>query len=164
MAMEMVQATGRGGLPGRAVRARRADGGAQAAEAAVPMGEINTTPLVDVMLVLLVMFIITVPLSTHAVKLDLPSGTPPAEWVDPVVNELTIDGAGATRWNGAPVSAAERRALLAASATILPHPELHLRPSADAPYDAVDAVLTDAKRADVRRLGFVGNEGYRDAF
>ena len=131
--------------------------------AAMPMSEMNTTPLIDVMLVLLIMFIITVPMATHSVKLDLPAPGP-QPLVRPLANELTIDQSGATRWNGDAVSRAGLRALLAASAAMPKEPELHLAPDADAPFAVVDSILADAKRAGVHRMGFVGNANYARVF
>ena len=127
------------------------------------LGEMNTTPLVDVMLVLLVMFIITMPLSTHAVKLDLPVGKP-AQPIDPVVNRVAVSASGEASWNGAPVSRAELRRLMADSGAMAVEPEMHLLPDAEAPYAAVDSILADAKRAEVTKLGFVGNQAYQAAF
>ncbi|WP_294174613.1 biopolymer transporter ExbD [uncultured Sphingomonas sp.] len=123
------------------------------------MMEMNTTPLIDVMLVLLVMLIITIPMQSHAVKLDLPGGPPPAS-IDPVKNRLAITAHGALLWNGKAVSKPDLHVLLEASAANRSEPELHLLPSAEAPYAAVDEVLAMAKRADVTRMGFVGNEAY----
>jgi biopolymer transport protein ExbD len=124
------------------------------------MMEMNTTPLIDVMLVLLVMLIITIPMQTHAVKLDLPGGSPPPVLVDQVKNRLAITATGALLWNGRSVSKSDLRVLLEASAASPSEPELHLLPSAEAPYAAVDEVLAMAKRAKVSRMGFVGNEAY----
>jgi biopolymer transport protein ExbD len=123
------------------------------------MMEMNTTPLIDVMLVLLVMLIITIPVQTHAVKLDLPGGPPP-ERVDPIKNRLAITLTGALLWNGKVVSKPDLRVLLEATAASRREPELHLPPSAEAPYGSVDEVLAMAKRAEVTRMGFVGNEAY----
>ncbi len=129
----------------------------------VPMMEMNTTPLIDVMLVLLVMLIITIPPQSHAVKVDLPVGislTRP----DPVKNRLVVTEAGATLWNGAAVSKPELRALLAATVTMDPSPELHFQPEAGARYALVDELLAMTKQAGVTRMGFVGNEAYMKAF
>ena len=123
-----------------------------------PMLEINTTPLIDVMLVLIIMLIITNPLQTHAVKLDLPTTT--GIVVNPVRNSLVITAGGAVEWNGRGVSQAELARLLAATTQLPTQPELHLRPDAEAPYRVVDEVLVLTKRARVQKLGFVGNEAY----
>lgn len=127
-----------------------------------PMMDINTTPLIDVMLVLLIMFIITIPIQTHAVKLDLPQSqqnqTPPA--VDPVVNVVEIDFLNQVYWNKQPVDMATLQRYFAAAAALRPEPELHLRPDALAKYEVVNLVMAEAQRAGVTKMGFVGNEAY----
>lgn len=127
-----------------------------------PMMDINTTPLIDVMLVLLIMFIITIPIQTHAVKLDLPQDTPnqPPPPVEPTKNKITIDPAGTVMWNGTPVSLVTLRQYLDITQTMNPIPELHLEPDAQARYAMVDQVLAITKRAQVEKMGFVGNEKY----
>src|SRR4026208_2073354 len=104
-----------------------------------PMMEINTTPLIDVMLVLLIMFIITIPVQTHAVKLDLPQNqanqTPPP--VDPVKNKIVIMPSDAIRWNGPPVDMVTLRQYRDITTTMNPVPELHLQPHPDARYEMV---------------------------
>ena len=127
-----------------------------------PMMEMNMTPLIDVLLVLIIMFIITIPIQTHAVKLDLPQNqpndTPPP--VDPVKNKIVITSGGAILWNGAPVDQNTLRTYLDASQQQPVVPELHLQPEADASYGLVDEVLAITKRAKVEKMGFVGNEAY----
>lgn len=127
-----------------------------------PMMEINTTPLIDVMLVLLIMLIITIPPQTHAVKLDLPQNTNPTPPppVDPIKNKLVITQAGAVLWNGTPVTLEQLRTFLDASQQMNPVPELHLQPEPDARYELVDEVLAVTKRAHVSKMRFVGNEAY----
>ena len=127
-----------------------------------PMMEINMTPLIDVMLVLLIMFIITIPIQTHAVKLDLPVDDPNAvpPPIDPVKNKVVITAAGQILWNGGPVSQEQLRQYLELSQQIQPIPELHLQPEPDAKYVLVDEVLAVTKRARVEKMGFVGNEAY----
>ena len=125
-----------------------------------PILEINTTPLVDVMLVLLIMFIITIPLQTHAVKMDLPSAPPPGFSIDRVKNRVVISEPGALYWNGKAVSDADFRGLLAATQKYAEPPELQLEPAAFARYERVDEVLAMTKRAHVTRMGFVGNEAF----
>jgi biopolymer transport protein ExbD len=124
--------------------------------------DINTTPLIDVMLVLLIMFIITIPIQTHAVKLDLPvdsqNNTPPP--IDPVKNKIVIDPAGVVMWNGNPVNEVQLRQYLDITQTLTPVPELHLQPHPEARYEVVDNVLAITKRANVEAMGFVGNEAY----
>jgi len=131
-----------------------------------PMMDINTTPLIDVMLVLLIMFIITIPIQTHAVKLDLPiddgKNTPPP--VDPVKNKVVITPDGQVLWNGSPISMVQLRQYLDITQTMSPIPELHLEPDQQARYDLVDRVLAVTKRAQVEKMGFVGNEKYGGAF
>lgn len=100
------------------------------------------------------------PIQTHAVKLDLPGGLPPPVSIDPVKNRLAITAESALLWNGRSVSKSDLRLLLEASAASRSEPELRLLPSAEAPYAAVDEVLAMAKRAEVTRMGFVGNEAY----
>ncbi|HVM37002.1 MAG TPA: biopolymer transporter ExbD [Sphingomicrobium sp.] len=129
-----------------------------------PMMDINTTPLIDVMLVLLIMFIITIPIQTHAVKLDLPvntqNQTPPP--VDPVKNKVVITEAGSVLWNGSPVNLQQLRQYLDISQQMNPLPELHLQPEPTARYELVDEVLAVTKQARVEKMGFVGNEAYQN--
>ena len=129
-----------------------------------PMGEMNTTPLIDVMLVLLIMFIITIPIQTHAVKVDLPqnSDNQNQPQVDPVKNKIVIDPNGNLSWNGAPVNEVTLTQYLEQTKTMTPEPELHFQPDATAKYDRVDQVLAIIKRANVGKLGFIGNEQYRE--
>jgi biopolymer transport protein ExbD len=126
-----------------------------------PLIEMNTTPLIDVMLVLLVMFIITIPAQTHSVKLDLPQGAPLVQ-VNRASNELAITAGNQLVWNGQSISEQVLAEELVAIARMTPQPELHLRPDANARYELVDKVLTTAKGAGVARLGFVGNERYQN--
>ena len=131
-----------------------------AAREASMMGEINMTPLIDVMLVLLVMFIITIPLQTHAVKLDLPRDCPGCPFIDSVKNKIVVTTSGAILWNGFPITQSELAYNLAASARMPLPPELHLQPESEARYEVVNEVFVAANRAKVRRMGFVGNEAY----
>ena len=132
-----------------------------AAREAPTMGEINMTPLIDVMLVLLVMFIITIPLQTHAVKLDLPQDCPSCPVVDRLKNKIVVTNGGAILWNGSAVTQDELAYNLAASVRMSPQPELHLQPESEARYEVVTEVFVAAKRAKVTRMGFVGNETYK---
>jgi len=130
-----------------------------------PMMDINTTPLIDVMLVLLIMFIITIPVQTHAVKLDLPApnnAAPPP--ILPTKNEVAVTNTDQILWNGTPVDLTVLRQYLDASQTLNPIPELHIRPAQDARYEVVDNVLAVTKRANVTKMGFVGNEAYANDF
>ena len=124
--------------------------------------EINTTPLIDVMLVLLIMIIITIPVQTHAVKLDLPqqldNQEPPP--IDPVKNKIVVMPNDAVLWNGNPVDLVTLRQYLDITTTMTPTPELHLQPHPEARYEMVDEVLAVTKRANVQAMGFVGNEAY----
>ena len=127
-----------------------------------PMMDMNVVPLIDVLLVLLIMFIITIPVQTHAVKLDLPvdnpNNTPPP--IDPVKNKVVVTASNQILWNGAPVSPQQLRLYLDATQQMDPIPELHLQPEPNARYELVDEVLAITKRAHVEKMGFVGNEAY----
>src|SRR5690349_3125559 len=131
-----------------------------------PMLDVNVTPLIDVMLVLLIMFIITIPIQTHAVKIDLPvnqpNQTPPP--INPVKNVLSINAQDQVLWNGAPVNMDQLRNYLDTTQQMNPVPELHLQPEATARYELVDEVLAVTKRAHVQKMGFVGNEYYMNVF
>ncbi len=131
-----------------------------------PMMDINTTPLIDVMLVLLIMFIITIPIQTHAVKLDLPVNDPSSQPppVDPLKNKIVVTPQGQVMWNGEAVDMARLRQYLDISQTMSPTPELHLQPDPMARYELVDEVLAVTKHAKVEKMGFVGNEAYATAF
>ena len=131
-----------------------------------PMLDVNVTPLIDVMLVLLIMFIITIPIQTHAVKLDLPvqQNNPPPQVIDPVKNVLSINAQDQVLWNGQPVSMQQLRAYLDTTQQMNPVPELHLQPDATARYEIVDQVLAVTKQAHVQKMGFVGNEYYQNIF
>jgi biopolymer transport protein ExbD len=126
------------------------------------MMDINTTPLIDVMLVLLIMFIITIPIQTHAVKLDLPQDQPNQQPppIDPVKNKIVITPQDLILWNGAPINQDTLRQYLDVTQTMNPVPELHLQPEPTARYELVDQVLAVTKRARVEKMGFVGNEAY----
>ena len=124
-----------------------------------PMLEINTTPLIDVLLVLLIMFIITIPIQSHAVKLDLP-GTPPLVKPDATKNKVVVTTAGQILWNGVPTSTDGLRYNLALTQRMDPVPELHLQPEAEARYELVDQVLAVTKQEGVVNMGFIGNEEY----
>ncbi|RYD20185.1 MAG: biopolymer transporter ExbD [Lysobacteraceae bacterium] len=129
-----------------------------------PMMEMNMTPLIDVLLVLLIMFIITIPIQTHAVKVDLPQGQNQTNPVQADKNKITIDPAGTVAWNGSPVDEVTLRQYLDQTKTINPEPELHFQPDPEARYEVVDRTLAVIKRADVSKLGFIGNEQYRNDF
>ena len=131
-----------------------------------PMMDINTTPLIDVMLVLLIMLIVTIPPQTHAVKLDLPVNQPnqPPPPINPVKNVVSINAQDQILWNGTPVTMTQLRQYLDTTQQMNPIPELHLQPDASARYEIVDEVLAVTKRAHVQKMGFVGNEYYTNIF
>ncbi len=126
------------------------------------MVEINTTPLIDVMLVLLIMLIITIPIQTHAVKLDMPTGNTSAPTTPPVVVDIDVDFDGTITWNGQLVR--DRQELeyrLKTEAAELPdQPEVHVRPNKLATYKYVAAVLASAQRLGVNKIGIIGNEQF----
>ena len=131
-----------------------------------PMMDMNMTPLIDVLLVLLIMFIITIPVQTHAVKVDLPvnqANNPPP--VDAQKNKIIIDASDNVTWNGTPVTSDEQLdQYLQATLQIQPEPELHFQPLPDARYEKVDKVLAVIKRSGISKLGFIGNEQYANEF
>ena len=118
--------------------------------------EINTTPLIDVMLVLLIMLIVTIPIQTHAVKLDMPSGPPPAAAPPPVVVSIEITAEGIVHWNQDTVAdGADLSQRLAAAASMPTQPEMHVRPDKHVAYGHVAAVLAAIQRAGLSRLGII---------
>jgi biopolymer transport protein ExbD len=125
-----------------------------------PMMEMNMTPLIDVMLVLLTLLIITLPIQTHAVKLDMPSGVPTKGDFKPVVVNLVVDFDGSILWNGATVDRATLDAYFLDAAQAEPQPEIHLNPNKLAKYDVVAKVLADAQRLGVKKIGFTGLDQY----
>ena len=129
-----------------------------------PMMDMNTTPLIDVMLVLLIMFIITIPVQTHAVKIDLPVPTDSQSNVDPEKNKVMIDTAGTITWNGTPIDLAQLAQYLEQTKALPVEPELQVQPDPYARYIVVDRVLAVIKRSGVGKLGFVGNEQYARVF
>lgn len=129
-----------------------------------PMMEMNTTPLIDVMLVLLIMLMITIPPVSHAVNIDLPVQDdtivdPPK--VDPEINKIIILPDSTIQWNGTPVTLQQMEQYLVQTRSKTPEPELQFQPAATAPYDTVDKVLVSVKRSGITKFGFVGNEQYR---
>jgi biopolymer transport protein ExbD len=127
-----------------------------------PMMEMNVTPLIDVMLVLLIMMILSVPPATHAVNIDLPvpSNTPPTN-IDPIKNKIVITPDNQIMWNGEAISQGQLVTNLEATKTIQPEPELQYQPDAQASYDLSVRVLNVIKQSGVTKFGFVGNEQYR---
>jgi len=127
-----------------------------------PMGEMNTTPLIDVMLVLLIMFIITIPVATHSVNIDLPSPspTPPDVTVKPIKNKVSLTPDNKILWDDKQVDPGALRTLLLQSAQMKPEPELQFQPDAQAGYDLSAHVLNIIKGSGVTKFGFVGNEQF----
>jgi biopolymer transport protein ExbD len=124
------------------------------------MVDINTTPLIDVMLVLLIMLIITIPIQTHAVKLNMPVGTPPST-MPPEVVTIELDFDGTVLWNGLALPdrpALESRLQIAATTPV--QPEIHLRPNKLVKYEHVVAVMASAQRLGLTKIGIIGNEQF----
>ena len=125
--------------------------------------DINTTPLIDVMLVLLIMLIITIPIQTHAVKLDMPVGNPPPPPTPPRVVTIDIDFDGTVYWNNEQVpDRASLDARLASAAATAIQPEIHLWPNKLVQYKYVAAVMADTQRLGLTKIGIVGNEQFLD--
>jgi biopolymer transport protein ExbD len=135
--------------------------GGEGAEPEV-MVDMNTTPLIDVMLVLLIMLIITIPIQTHAVKLDLPAGNPPPPPAPPEVVTVDVDFDGTILWNDEVVDRQGLDARLLTAAAEPVQPELHLRPNKLVTYKYVAAVMADAQRLGLTKLSLVGNEQFID--
>jgi biopolymer transport protein ExbD len=123
--------------------------------------EINTTPLIDVMLVLLVTLIIALPIMTHAVRLDLPQ-TPPLRGERPEVINVDIDSDGTVTWNGAVTNLQQLEGYFRAEARMDPQPEIHLSPDRRAKYDVVAKVLASAQRNRMEKIGFVNKGEFKD--
>src|SRR6185312_2555507 len=125
------------------------------------MVEMNTTPLIDVMLVLLTLLIITLPIQTHSVKLDMPQNTnAPPPLITPETVDLGVDFDGTVTWNGTPVDRPTMDSYFADAATKTPQPEIHVNPNRLAKYDAVAKVLADAQRLGATHIGFTGIDQY----
>ncbi|MES2472647.1 MAG: biopolymer transporter ExbD [Pseudomonadota bacterium] len=124
------------------------------------MVEMNTTPLIDVMLVLLTLLIITLPIQTHAVKLDMPAPNPTPPTVIPETVELVVDFDGTVLWNGSAVDRGTMQAYMRDAALKVPQPEIHVSPNRLAKYDAVARVLADAQRLGATSIGFTGIDQY----
>jgi biopolymer transport protein ExbD len=128
------------------------------------MMDINTTPLIDVMLVLLVMLIITIPIQLHSVNLNMPVGTPPPKVVEPQVVKIDIDERSVIHWNGLPVI--DRNDLefkISEAAKSDPQPEIHVRPNKLAKYNTFAEVMVSAQRLGLTKLGVVGSEQFIEA-
>ncbi len=129
-----------------------------------PMMEMNTTPLIDVLLVLLIMFIITIPPITNSVTIDLPvndPNPPPTDLPDPIINKIIILPTNEIQWNGTPVTLDQMGQFLAQTKAMSPEPELQFQPAPNANYDTVDRALAKVKGSGITKFGFVGNEQYR---
>jgi biopolymer transport protein ExbD len=125
------------------------------------MVDINTTPLIDVMLVMLIMLIITIPIQTHAVKLNMPIGKPPPQITKPQVVTIDVDFDGTIIWNGEQVaSRAELENRMRAAAAMAEQPEIHLRPNKLVKYRNVAMVMASAQRLGLTKLGIVGHEQF----
>jgi len=127
-----------------------------------PMMEMNTTPLIDVMLVLLIMFIITIPVATHAVNIDLPAAQPPTDLpiLDPVKNKLVLTQSNEILWNGSPQTLSNLVFLLQETKKMAVEPELQFQPEEYASYEVANQVLRVINNAGITKFGFVGNEMY----
>jgi biopolymer transport protein ExbD len=132
-------------------------GGFKQGGESVPMAEINMIPLIDVMLVLLVIFIITAPLLTHAVKIDLPRAKSHANLTKPDHIALSINGAGEMLWNGEPIDKSRLTQRLTDAAKVDPQPALHLRADKTTQYQILAEVMAEAGKAGITRIGFVSD-------
>ena len=125
------------------------------------MIDINTTPLIDVMLVLIIMLIITIPIQTHAVKLNMPVGSPPPPTIPPEVVTIEVDFDGTLIWNGQVIpDRTELESRLRAAASMSVQPEVHLRPNKLVKYESVAMVMASAQRLGITKLGMIGNEQF----
>ena len=125
------------------------------------MVDINTTPLIDVMLVLLIMLIITIPIQTHAVKLNMPAGNPPPPVTQPQVVTIDIDFDGTLFWNGEQLAGRpDLEARMQAAAAMADQPEIHLKPNKLVKYRNVAMVMAEAQRLGLKKLGIIGHEQF----
>jgi biopolymer transport protein ExbD len=122
--------------------------------------DINTTPLIDVMLVLLVMMIITIPIQLHAVKLELPVGRPPVNAIKPEVIQIDIDAMSSVHWQGQTVALDQLEENMRQSASAATQPEVHLRTDKDASYAVFAKVLASSRRLGLNRIAVVGSEQF----
>ena len=124
------------------------------------MMDINTTPLIDVMLVLLVMLIITIPIQLHAVNLEMPVGTPPVNLIKPEKIQIDIDERSIVYWQGLPVTAQELETNMTVVSKATVQPEVHLRPNKAASYAVFTNVLASSKRIGLTKIAVVGSEQF----
>jgi len=124
------------------------------------MMDINTTPLIDVMLVLLVMLIITIPIQLHAVNLEMPVGTPPNQNIQPEKVQIDIDEKSTVYWQGLPVNAADLEQKMELVSTMQPQPEVHIRPNKDCSYAVFANVLSSTKRKGLNKEAVIGHEQF----
>ncbi|MFM7377097.1 MAG: ExbD/TolR family protein [Erythrobacter sp.] len=128
-----------------------------------PMMDMNMTPLIDVLLVLLIMFIITIPVAVNSVDIDLPTpSNNPAPPIDPVKNKVVLTPTDQILWNGTPIDQGQLEATLQQSMAMQPEPELQFEPEPLASYELSAKVLQTIKNSGVTKFGFVGNDKYRD--
>ncbi len=136
-------------------------GGPEAGDEPEVMVEINTTPLIDVMLVLLIMLIITIPIQLHAVNLQLPVAQPPTAQVPPPVLQIDIDAHSVIHWQGEPLAGPQELAQkMDEAAQAVPLPEIHLRPDKAARYETVAHVLAETRRHGLNRIAVIGSEQF----
>ncbi len=124
------------------------------------MMDINTTPLIDVMLVLLVMLIITIPIQLHSVTLEMPVGTPPANAIKPEKIQIDIDDKSTVYWQGLPVSATELDEKMTLVAQLNPQPEVHIRPNKTSQYAVFANVLASSRRIGLNKIAVIGAEQF----
>jgi biopolymer transport protein ExbD len=122
--------------------------------------DINTTPLIDVMLVLLVMLIITIPIQLHAVNLDMPVGAPPLNNVKPDKVQIDIDERSVVYWQGVPVSAQDLEEKMTAVGLLPTQPEVHIRPNKSSEYSVFANVLSTSKRKGLTKMAVIGSEQF----
>jgi biopolymer transport protein ExbD len=125
-----------------------------------PISSLNTTPLIDVMLVLLIMFIVTIPLMSHSVKIDLPTEPPAGTPLPPRIQRLEMDAGGRLAWNGTQITEASLEARLVDFRETRPDGVLHFRTDGQARYEDFDRVLAIVRRARIDQLAFLGNESF----
>jgi biopolymer transport protein ExbD len=134
-------------------------GSGSSAEPEVMM-EINTTPLIDVMLVLLVMLIITIPVQLHAVNLDMPVGAPPTNNIKPEKVQIDIDENSVVYWQGVAIALPELEKNMATISTMIPQPEVHVRPNKSSQYSVFANVLSTSKRRGLNKMAVIGSEQF----